>query len=536
MTTAYENQNLPKVILVGDPRLGEIFSNCGAQWIIQPVQPTVSSMWDAIENGVLDSEASIAIFTEGTSSTPDELEATLLSFAPYSDTFLIASETRGQQILKRAQELVPTVEGADPSKPIWQLPINNVQQALHIMQQVLAGKVAWNTPAVAPMPPRPAVPQPQIQQPPQPMQPVVPTPPPVPQPQPVYTQPIPAPQGQTYNPQTTATTPDPAQLRNYEQGRIYAEHVMQQASTTTPKPANALPGQMTIACMSSKGGSGKSTTALCLAGIIAKTAAAAGQPKSVVLVDLDTRDGQVGSLIGKYMPTSINIRVMPRWDANAVRQNLVHDSKLGIDALLAPVRPRNADDVGPEFYKEIIGVLQTTHDVVIMDCSVNYLDPLLGTAFSMADEILFVTTLATTSVQGMARSLTELFADPSDGGLGIPRHKVGIVANQVVRNVGMGKDKLLRAALGAPLVGQIPSDQDAVLLATNQTKMGSLLQHPTLGPAYYKLARECLPGWNLAPITTEMATVLNNDNAQQAPSATAETEQRPQKKKGLFSR
>lgn len=496
-------------------------------------------MWDAIESGIIDSEAAIAIFTEGTSSTPDELEATLLSFAPYSDTFLIATEASGQQILKRAQELVPTVEGADPSKPIWQLPINNVQQALQMMQQVLSGKVVWNAPNTTPMPPRPPMPQPPVQQqapmmPQPPAQQQAPMPPQQPA-QPVYA-PAPTLQGQTYSPQTTATTPDPAQLRNYEQGRIYAEHVIQQASTTTPKPANAIPGQMTIACMSSKGGSGKSTTALCLAGTIAKTAAAAGQPKSVVLVDLDTRDGQVGSLIGKYMPTSINIRVMPRWDANAVRQNLVHDSKLGIDALLAPVRPRNADDVGPEFYKEIIGVLQTTHDVVIMDCSVNYLDPLLGTAFSMADEILFVTTLATTSVQGMARSLTELFADPSDGGLGIPRHKVGIVANQVVRNVGMGKDKLLRAALGAPLVGQIPSDQDAVLLATNQTKMGSLLQHPTLGPAYYKLARECLPGWNLAPITAEMAAVLNNDNTQQNTPAAAEEQQRPQKKKGLFGR
>lgn len=254
-----------------------------------------------------------------------------------------------------------------------------------------------------------------------------------------------------------------------------------------------------------------STTALCLAGMIAKASAAAGSPKKVVLVDLDTRDGQVGSLIGQFLPTALNIRVMPTWDQKTVKAHLVHDQRMGVDTLLAPIRPRNADDVGPEFYRQIIGVLQTTHDVVVLDCSVNYLDPLLGTAFAMSDEILFVTTLATTSVQGMARSLTELFADPADGGLGIPREKVGIVANQVLHNVGMGKDKLLKAALGTPLVGQIPSDQDAVLIATNANKMHTLLQHPRLGPAYFRLAVNCLPGWPLAPITAEQA--------QQAPTA-----------------
>jgi len=233
------------------------------------------------------------------------------------------------------------------------------------------------------------------------------------------------------------------------------------------------------------------------------------------------------------MPTSINIRVMPRWDAATVKANLVHDKRLGVDALLAPVRPRNADDVGPEFYQQIIGVLQTTHDVVILDCSVNYLDPLLGTGFAMSDEILFVTTLATTSVQGMARSLTELFADPADGGLGIPREKVGIVANQVINNVGMGRDKLLRAALGAPLVGQIPSDQDAVLISTNSNRMFDLLKHPKLGPAYFRLAVNCLPGMALAPLTAEQAATQNQQQNQQAPQ---EGQPQGKKKKGLFGR
>lgn len=270
-----------------------------------------------------------------------------------------------------------------------------------------------------------------------------------------------------------------------------------------------------------------STTALSLAGMVAASSAAAGDPKRVVLVDLDTRDGQVGSLIGQYVPTAVNIRVLPVWDATAVKSQLVHDQKLGIDALLAPLRPRNADDVGPEFYSQIIQVLQTTHDVVILDCSVNYLDPLLGMGFALADELLFVTTLAATSVQGMARALTELFADPTEGGLGIPREKVGVVANMVINNVGMKRDTILKAALGAPLVGQIPAAQDDVLLATNHTRMADLLKNPRLGPAYFKLAQTCLPGWALAPIATGSVAT---------PGAPGAPDGGEKKKGGLFRR
>jgi MinD-like ATPase involved in chromosome partitioning or flagellar assembly len=295
---------------------------------------------------------------------------------------------------------------------------------------------------------------------------------------------------------------------DYEQAGIYSNPAVHQIlASGLAKRSDALPGQMTIACMSSKGGSGKSTTAISLAGMIAKSSAAAGEPKKVVIVDLDTRDGQVGSLINQYRPTAVNIRLMPRIDASTVTKFLVHDKRLGIDALLAPIRPRNADDVGPDFYRQVIQVLQTTHDVVIIDCSVNYLDPLLGVAFGLADEILFVTTLAATSVQGMARAMTELFADPSEGGLGIAREKVGVVANQVILNVGMNHDTLMKAALGTHIVGQIPAEHDEVLIQTNACRMDNLLKHPRLGPAYFKLAKRCLPGWNLAPLTAEAAAV-----------------------------
>lgn len=493
-----------KVIVVGDQRLADILARCGAQWTVYPAAPTVGAMWDAIDAGTLPSIVTAIIVTDGMAQHPDELELTLAAFAPFATTFIVADPVRGQELVTRARQLAPTVDGGDANAAIYVLPASDLAASLSLIEQILVGKVTWGTPpqiVVAPAPPVAPPTAPPVAPPVAPQIVVAPAP-------------ITAPVAPAI-PVAPITPPVGSIPRDYDQAAVYSQQVVQQASEHLIKLDNAIPGQVTIACMSSKGGSGKSTTALCLAGAIAKSTAAAGAPKRVVVVDLDTRDGQLGSLIGQYMPTAVSIRVMPVWDASTILNNLVHDKRMNIDALLAPVRPRNADDVGPDFYRQIIQVLQTTHDVVILDCSVNYLDPLLGVGFALADEILFVTTLATTSVEGMARALTELFAAPTQGGLGLDRRKVGVVANQVINNVGMGKDKLLRAALGAPLIGQIPAEHDVVLTATNQNRMADLLKHPRLGPAYLSLARMCLPNWKLESIVAEVQVEPSQDDEPQ---------------------
>ena len=528
--------NLPQVIVVGDQRLADILATCGAVWNVLPAVPNVNVLWDQIETGALPGNPEVMILTDGTSSIPDELEASVAAFAPYSRTFVVATAARGPQVVARARALANQVENGDPSAPIGVLPAENLREALEVLRAAVAGLVSWPATPVTPPPVAAApvaAPQPAVGAPvaPAPVAPPVAAPAvaPVVAEQPSAAQTVAVPPAPAQEPaRTVLQSAGSAVPRDYEQNPLIDPTVSRIASEVVTKRIDAIAGQKTIAVMSSKGGSGKSTTAICLAGMIARSTAAAGNPKKVVLVDLDTRDGQVGSFIGQFLPTSVSIRMMPRWDAETVTANLVHDRRLGIDALLAPMRPRNADDVGPEFYKQIIQVLQTTHDIVILDCSVNYLDPLLGVGFSLADQILFVTTLATTSVHGMARALTELFADPAEGGLGIPRQKVKIVANAIINNVGMGKDKLLRAALGADMVGQIPAEHDEVLIQTNSNRMDNLLRHPRLGPAYFNLARNVVPDWDLVPLSTEAARILPDQNV---PAAQANAEPR---KRGLF--
>ena len=329
--------------------------------------------------------------------------------------------------------------------------------------------------------------------------------------------------------------------------------VVEPASSEYPASASMellqrpkLPGQITITVTSSKGGSGKSTASILLAGSIARASADAGRPLRVCLIDLDTRDGQVASLIGKFMPTALNIRVQPVWDEERIRRNLVHADGLNIDTLLAPIRPRTADTVGPDFYKTMVRSLQRMYDVVIMDTSVQYLEPLIGeVALGEADEILFVTTLASTAVQGMARALREITAPLDESGLGIPREKIGIIVNQSVANVGMERDQVLAAGLGVPVVGVVPLATKDVLTATNLNRMYALLDHPVLGPAYNDLARACLPGREIAPwVSTAPAEPAAVAAAAPVPDAGSNggkggkeaKEGKEGKRKGLFRR
>lgn len=283
----------------------------------------------------------------------------------------------------------------------------------------------------------------------------------------------------------------------------------------------ALPSksQHTISVTSSKGGAGKTTSALCLAGQIAASSMKAfeeGQtdaPLKVVVVDMDIHDGQVGTALGHYAPTAMNIRVAPSWDEENILTNLVHSENMGIDLLLAPTRVRAANDLTPDFYRQVIRHLQRTHDVVILDTSVRYTDPLIAeVCYKESSAIVFVTTLVSTALIGMARAVKEITDPIEKGGLGVDGGRIGILVNQSVRDVGVTMDEVTQGTLGTPIIGAIPLATWDVQMATNRQDLHMLLRHPKLGKAYYKFARAVLPDsgdaaskWYLLPLLQDAA-------------------------------
>lgn len=263
-----------------------------------------------------------------------------------------------------------------------------------------------------------------------------------------------------------------------------------------------------LASTSSKGGSGKTTVALCTAAMLfyaSKAAADKGlreEPLKICIVDLDTRDGQIGFNINKTLPTALNIYVDEIEDPSyeTIQRNLVSAERLGVYALLAPKRPRTAKHLDPGFYQGVLMKLAEMFDVVILDTSVNYLDTLLAkVAFPLADKIMFVSDLSAGAVYGMTRWIEEVTSPESSGGSGVDLDKIGIVVNKAASGLGIDKNLLEKASSGADLVISIPLDSQSMIAASNKNRLNDIiLQHPTISSAYYSIAEHFFPDEILA--------------------------------------
>lgn len=248
---------------------------------------------------------------------------------------------------------------------------------------------------------------------------------------------------------------------------------------------------VTIAVASAKGGAGKSTTALALAATIARTRPGV----RVCVVDLDVRDGQLGTLLDRTGPTVADLCGDPDGITDATVQGyLVRDDRLGISALLAPPAgsDREPDLLAGASYRDILGRLRRLFDVVILDCPVTYRDSLISeVAFGCVDRILAVTTLAVTSLAGVERMLHCLSGAPQAGGLALARHKLGVVVNAALNGVVIDRAHVAAHTVGLPVVAVVPHAARDILLATNRHRFDLLAGHPDLGPAYLQLAAWC---------------------------------------------
>lgn len=260
-----------------------------------------------------------------------------------------------------------------------------------------------------------------------------------------------------------------------------------------------------IAVTSSKGGSGKSTVASTLATYIAHASEASAirgaeeRPLKVIIVDLDIRDGQLGFLTGNSQPTVINLRINGI-TKNTLDETIIHSKRMKVDLLLAPKRPRHAEDTPPEFYTEVIQALRQRYDYIILDTSVNYLDPLLEkVAYPAADHIVFVTELVITSAYSMTRWIQETTKPAANGGLGVNPNKIGIIVNKALADVHMDSERLEKTACGLPIISILPSNPRLVANAANLQSIELLLRHQEIRSGIKQLARSIVePRYNLS--------------------------------------
>ncbi|QFZ74552.1 AAA family ATPase [Streptomyces fagopyri] len=156
------------------------------------------------------------------------------------------------------------------------------------------------------------------------------------------------------------------------------------------------PGGTVVTVTGAKGGVGTTVTAV----QIALASQASG--RDVALVDLDLQSGDVASYLDVQFRRSVAdlagiSDINPRVLQDAV---YLHDSGVGL--LLAPAEGERGEEVTDRVTRQVLSVLRSRHDVVIVDCG-SQMNSATAAAVEMADRALLLVTPDVVAVRAAKR-------------------------------------------------------------------------------------------------------------------------------------
>jgi pilus assembly protein CpaE len=230
-----------------------------------------------------------------------------------------------------------------------------------------------------------------------------------------------------------------------------------------------------VCVLGPKGGTGKTVTACNL------SVALAEQGQRVCLVDLDLHFGDVG--LGLRLTPERTIYDLARaggtLDAGKVDDYLT-DHESGVRALLAPVRPDHAGAVGPDFIAEVLALLRSMSDFVIVDTPAGFSAEVI-TAVDNSTDILVVGMLDAFSLKD-----TKLGLETLDR-MGYDRGSIRLVLNRADTHVGIGKDDVAAILDREPDV-LVPSQRDIPRTVTQGMPIVTALPKSTASRSFRSLA------------------------------------------------
>jgi len=202
-----------------------------------------------------------------------------------------------------------------------------------------------------------------------------------------------------------------------------------------------------ITVFSTKGGVGKSVLSTNIAAALASE-----YKKSTIIVDLDLEFGDVAVML-QLKPTRTiydAAQSIDRLDAEMLKGFLVtHES--GLRALLAPVRPEEAESVTTVRIAQILDLLKTMADYVVVDTPASLSEVVL-TALERSDVVLAIATLDVPSVKNTKVSLQKLHQ------IGMKSGAIRLVLNRADSKVWLEPQEIERA-IADRIVARIPSDR-----------------------------------------------------------------------------
>jgi pilus assembly protein CpaE len=214
-----------------------------------------------------------------------------------------------------------------------------------------------------------------------------------------------------------------------------------------PDPDAPTQGQV-ITVFSGKGGTGKSVLATNLA-----VALAAGGQRRVCLIDLDLTFGDVAIMMELAPERTIAaaVPVADRIDETGFR-TLLTRHRSGVDILLAPVQPADADQVTRDLIAELIYLARGCFDHIVIDCASALNDQMLA-ALDAAHHFVLVTTPELPALKSLRVTL-----DTFDL-LDYQRDRRTVVLNRADSKVGLSAADVEKA-IRMPIAAHVPSSRD----------------------------------------------------------------------------
>jgi pilus assembly protein CpaE len=219
-------------------------------------------------------------------------------------------------------------------------------------------------------------------------------------------------------------------------------------------PAGPADGQV-ITVFSAKGGCGKTTLATNLA-----VALADGGKRRVCLIDLDLAFGDVAIMMQLSPEKTIAdaIGVADRLDETGFRM-LLTPYRPGLDVLLAPVQPAQAEKVGRDLVNEIIQLARDAFDYIIIDTACSFNEQILA-ALDATHHYLLVATPELPSLKNLRVTLDTFEL------LDYRREARSVVLNRADSKVGLSMTEIEKI-LRVPISGFIPSSRDVPVAANH---------------------------------------------------------------------
>jgi pilus assembly protein CpaE len=200
---------------------------------------------------------------------------------------------------------------------------------------------------------------------------------------------------------------------------------------------------------SSKGGCGKTFLATNLAVALSRGGA------EVALVDLDLHFGDVAIMLHLFPSHTIyDAAENPALDALSLKSFLTrHDS--GIWTLVAPTEPTIADSINPSSIGNILKLLRTAFDYVVIDTPPAFSEPVLA-AFDESDWLVMLATLDVPSIKNLRLTLQTMEL------LHFPKNRIRVVVNRADSKVGLRLPDVEKL-LSSPVDATIPSSRSVPL-------------------------------------------------------------------------